>query len=228
MNNKNTDKTRNILIVFIILSMIVIFGVSVLKPAEVTNDEKNGGTGIYSYGVSDKLIVNEDGVKDDELIQDNETSENDEEKTSETQENQTDEEGQPTVSRPVPDSSNSNVDSEGSKEESKDENIAKLISVYSSIKGLNDEILAQGYVSIEEGKSAFDALSILCAQNNMSIKTTGFGKFVYVAGINGLNEKAHGAKSGWIYHMNGTYMGSSAGNYILQDGDRMEWFYVYD
>ena len=50
MNNKNTDKTRNILIVFIILSMIVIFGVSVLKPAEVTNDEKNGGTGSIKIG----------------------------------------------------------------------------------------------------------------------------------------------------------------------------------
>lgn len=228
MNNQKSDKTRILLILFIVLSLIVIFGVSVWNQNNTSKEGNNKGVAIHCLPNNDKLVMNDEGVNDDELIQDDEKGEGDEEKTPTTQEIQTNEEGQPIISQPVPDSSDSSVDHEGSKEEIKDENTTKLISVYSSIKGLNDEILAQGYVQVEEGKSAFDALSLLCTQNNMIIKTTGFGKFVYVSGINGLNEKAHGAKSGWIYHMNGTYMDSGAGNYVLKDGDVMEWFYVYD
>ncbi|MEW5897602.1 MAG: S-layer homology domain-containing protein, partial [Bacillota bacterium] len=48
----------------------------------------------------------------------------------------------------------------------------------------------------------------------------------YVAAIDGLREKQHGATSGWSYKVNGEIPQLSAASYLLHDGDYVEWFYV--
>jgi hypothetical protein len=48
----------------------------------------------------------------------------------------------------------------------------------------------------------------------------------YVYSISSLPEKACGAQSGWVYLVNGVQPSQSCSNYVLQDGDRVQWRYT--
>ena len=47
-------------------------------------------------------------------------------------------------------------------------------------------------------------------------------------GINYLYEYSCGPLSGWMFRVNGEYPGKGCSNYILQDGDQVEWVYTCD
>ena len=49
---------------------------------------------------------------------------------------------------------------------------------------------------------------------------------VYIAGINYLYEFEYGDLSGWIYHVNGVSPSVGCADYILKDGDAIEWLYT--
>ncbi|HBB72649.1 MAG TPA: surface/cell-adhesion protein [Ruminococcus sp.] len=54
----------------------------------------------------------------------------------------------------------------------------------------------------------------------------GMTGMVYVAGINYLYEYQFGDLSGWIYHVNGVAPSVGCGEYIVSDGDNIEWLYT--
>ncbi|NBK97235.1 MAG: DUF4430 domain-containing protein [Erysipelotrichia bacterium] len=108
------------------------------------------------------------------------------------------------------------------------ENVVEYVNISISIVGMNDELIASGNVQMEKGKSAYDALVQFAKEKNIVITTTGFGPYVYVSGINGFNEREHGASSGWMYKVNEVAPNQSAGECILKDHDQMLWYYIYD
>lgn len=100
----------------------------------------------------------------------------------------------------------------------------KLLKTTISVVGI-DGVIVQGEIDIEEGKSVYDVLEKLCEDHHIEIKTSGFGKIIYVKGIHGLNEFDYGPQSGWMYQVNGVEPRIGAGSYKVKDGDLIEWIY---
>ena len=92
----------------------------------------------------------------------------------------------------------------------------------------------QGYflssyaVKVKNGDTAYDILCRACEANGISInaKTTGYG--IYVAGINGLDEKEVGNSSGWLYYVNGTPPNKACSKYKVAVGDKITFYYTVD
>ena len=89
-------------------------------------------------------------------------------------------------------------------------------------------ILETTEFAIEEGDSAYDILTEAAKAYHIQVENAGQWDMVYIAGINYLYEFDFGDLSGWIYHVNGSAPSVGCGEYILQDGDRIEWLYTCD
>ncbi|MDR2486791.1 MAG: DUF4430 domain-containing protein [Clostridiales Family XIII bacterium] len=78
-------------------------------------------------------------------------------------------------------------------------------------------ILAPKSVTLPAGSNVLDAL-----------KASGIAYVgsVYIASIGGLSEMDMGAKSGWVYSVNGTYPGKGVAGYKLKDGDDVRFRYT--
>ncbi len=78
-------------------------------------------------------------------------------------------------------------------------------------------ILGKKSVSLKKNSTAYDAL-----------KATGIGFSgkSYISQINGLSEKDGGKLSGWIYKVNGSVPSVSNDDYILKNGDNIQWRYT--
>lgn len=72
-------------------------------------------------------------------------------------------------------------------------------------------------MTMDAGSTVYDAL----AASGLSYS----GKS-YIAEISGLGEKMFGAQSGWKYYVNGSAPGKSCTDYVLKDGDNVQWRYV--
>lgn len=216
------SKTKKLILLFVIASFVCVFLFSL---GNLKNDNQGGEDKEAISSSKDTLVIDKDDKN--ESVENHEESQDDTKESSEKTENQTTQKQEQTNQNNISDSASSNVDYAGSKEEQKEE-IVVTIHVSVVMKGLNGELLANEMISVEENSSAFHALENVCAKYQMPIQTSGFGKFVYVQAIGDLKEKAYGAQSGWKYSVNGQYVGSSAGAYILQDGDVMEWYYEHD
>ena len=111
----------------------------------------------------------------------------------------------------------------GSEEPAADAN-APQISVTLKIDGTEGErgVIFDDDVKVAEGASVYDAL--LASQVDLSVKES-ISMGTYVAGIDGLMERAFGSESGWLYSVNGEQAGVSCGDYTVADGDKIEWTY---
>ncbi len=93
-------------------------------------------------------------------------------------------------------------------------------------------ILAVTTYSIEEGDTVYDILVEAVRENNIQIENRGSASgahgMTYIAGINYLYEQQYGELSGWIYHVNGVSPSYGCGDYVLKDGDMIEWLYTCD
>lgn len=94
--------------------------------------------------------------------------------------------------------------------------VTVTVSVTSSAVG--NPVSSSGTFTFNEGATAYDAL---CA---LGLSVNAYG--TYVAAIGGLAEKEHGAKSGWMYSVNGTAPMTACTNYVLSNGDNVVWYYV--
>lgn len=81
---------------------------------------------------------------------------------------------------------------------------------------------ASGTLSLPEGSTPYDAL--LATGADVNARATTFG--TYVAAINGLAEKEHGATSGWLYSVNGVEPQTACDTVTLADGDNLVWHYT--
>ena len=80
---------------------------------------------------------------------------------------------------------------------------------------------------IEAGDTAYDVLTDAAQTYGIQIDARGGSKsMIYVAGINYLYEFDFGDLSGWVYHVNGISPSRNSGDYVLSDGDVIEWLYT--
>lgn len=92
------------------------------------------------------------------------------------------------------------------------------------------EILKETVYSVSETKddgskfNVYDLLSKAAGENGILI--TANANKTYVMSINYLDQMMLGQQSGWKYSVNGKVPGMAASSYILQDGDKVKWFYV--
>lgn len=100
----------------------------------------------------------------------------------------------------------------------------ETITVYLRVWGKDRKQMYAGSVSIDasEPQNPIYALK----QTGLSVVTGYNGQ--YVSSINGIKEDT-GSTAGWKYRVNGMAPGSvSAGDYQLEDGDEVEWFWALD
>lgn len=98
--------------------------------------------------------------------------------------------------------------------------VAVTVSVTSSAVG--NPVSSSGTFTFNKGATVYDALCAL----GLSVNARGTSYGTYVAAIGGLAEMEHGAKSGWMYSVNGTAPMTACSNYVLSNGDTVVWYYV--
>lgn len=82
--------------------------------------------------------------------------------------------------------------------------------------------------SIEQGDTVFDVLTEAAQTYGIQMEYNGSTELAYVSGINYLYEFDFGDLSGWVYHVNGVAPSIGCGEYVLNDGDVVEWHYTCD
>ncbi len=98
--------------------------------------------------------------------------------------------------------------------------VTVTVSVTSSAVG--NPVSSSGTFTFNEGATAYDALCAL----GLSVNACGTSYGTYVSAIGGLAEKEHGAKSGWMYSVNGTAPMTACSNFVLPNGANVVWYYV--
>lgn len=118
-------------------------------------------------------------------------------------------------------SSNGGNASSGGQSGSQESNyVTVTVSVTSSSVG--NPVSSSGTFTFNKGATVYDALCAL----GLSVNARGTSYGTYVAAIGGLAEMEHGAKSGWMYSVNGTAPMTACSNYVLSNGDNVVWYYV--
>ncbi len=101
-------------------------------------------------------------------------------------------------------------------------------------KGDGDYIPKDGVIldvtafSIADGDTVFTILTEAAQAYGIQLEYSGSPKLAYVSGINYIYEFEFGDLSGWVYHVNGTAPSVGCGEYLLTDGDVIEWHYTCD
>lgn len=91
-------------------------------------------------------------------------------------------------------------------------------------------ILDTSKVEFVQGETVYDVLKKVCIYSGIPLDyewTVKYGGY-YIKGINNLYEFDCGKDSGWMYKVNGWYPNYGCSNYILKDGDVIEWRYTCD
>ena len=88
------------------------------------------------------------------------------------------------------------------------------------------------YELLSEQDTVWDVLQRATKEHQIQIEYQGANEniynSVYVEGINHLYEFSAGPLSGWMYKVNGVYPNYGCSQYILKDGDVIEWHYTVD
>lgn len=94
-----------------------------------------------------------------------------------------------------------------------------------SIIGPKDKgtIMGATKVSVEDGDTIF---TVLKRQKNILVDSKGSGASTYIEGINNIYEFDYGAKSGWVFKLNGASLTKSVGVVTVKEGDRIECIYT--
>ena len=91
--------------------------------------------------------------------------------------------------------------------------------------------VAEKYV-LREGDTAFDLLEKATRCGKIPLDYQGsednIYNTVYVRGINNIYEFSCGPSSGWTYTVNGESPDKGCSQYVLHDGDSVEFYYVCD
>ena len=92
----------------------------------------------------------------------------------------------------------------------------------------NGVILDTTEFDLAEGETVYDILSEAARTYGIQTENSGGASFVYISGINYIYELEYGDLSGWMYHVNGESPSVSWDEYVLSDGDKIEWLYTCD
>lgn len=139
------------------------------------------------------------------------------------------------------------------KKEKQEETVPEIITVYFSIDCRNildnmdnisdydtmkQLIPENGVISkktgyrIDSGSTVFDLLEMVTRANKIQLdyqgEAAGIYGTVYVKGINYIYEKSCGSSSGWMYTLNGEWVGVGCNSKKLKDGDYVQWRFTCD
>lgn len=88
------------------------------------------------------------------------------------------------------------------------------------------------YELLSENDTVWDILQRATKEHKIQMEYQGANEniysSVYIEGINHLYEFSAGELSGWMYNVNGVYPNYGCSQYVLQDGDVIEWHYTVD
>ncbi len=89
------------------------------------------------------------------------------------------------------------------------------------------EILPHTVVEFTEGDSVFDVLNRIARERKIHFEfvETPMYHSAYVQGINNIYEFDCGGTSGWVYKVNGKLPSCGISQYIVKDGDCIEFYY---
>jgi hypothetical protein len=90
----------------------------------------------------------------------------------------------------------------------------------------NGVILAETEFAISEGDTAYDILIDASKKFSIQVENNGTDEMAYIVGINYLYEFQYGDLSGWIFRVNGVDSDRGCSDYVLKDGDKVEWIYT--
>ena len=88
----------------------------------------------------------------------------------------------------------------------------------------NGDILAPCSFALYENDTVYDLLVRAAKEKQIRLDLRGG----YVAGIESIYELKFGELSGWIYHVNGIEAKYGCREYVLSDGDVVEWMYTLE
>ncbi len=92
----------------------------------------------------------------------------------------------------------------------------------------NGVIIAKTDTGLSDGASAFDALAAAARNARVRVDYIGSAYGLYVTAIGDIYEYGFGENSGWLYRVNGVIPDKSCGEFILSDGDTVEFLYTCD
>lgn len=91
-----------------------------------------------------------------------------------------------------------------------------------------DETIVNEAVAFTENSTAYDLTISACEKADIEIEFEGSGKTAYMTSAGGLKTGDHGSMSGWLFDINEKAATQGCGQYIVQDGDIIHWYYVED
>lgn len=215
---KLLDNTKKLVISFITISFVLIIGLTCYN--SINKDSNNQDNSLKTIQTEDKQEEN----KQEETIPETtpEASIPQEEPNDETTSSNINENNQVSQDTPSPSTNNSSSSNNNSTPSPEPTQPAKeTIIVNIQVIGMGDTLMVSN-ITIDKGTNVYNALKELASQNGKTVS----GSSSYITGIAGLNEKQHGASSGWIYKVNGTQPNKPAGYYTLNNGDSVVWSYV--
>ena len=116
----------------------------------------------------------------------------------------------------------------------------KCDTILNNINRLKDEkldiipadgiIFAEKAIEFNEGDSVFDILlrEMKLGGIHMEFENTPMYDSAYIKGIGNIYEYDCGSLSGWLYKVNGLVPNCGCSQYIVQNGDKIEWVYTCD
>lgn len=87
-------------------------------------------------------------------------------------------------------------------------------------------ILSNKKITFSKGDTVYDVLKEACSENGIRLTASSSSFGIYVSGINNIDEKDCGNKSGWTYLVNGKMPMVTCGKYTVNSGDEIEFSYV--
>lgn len=87
-------------------------------------------------------------------------------------------------------------------------------------------VLEETTFFIEEGETVYDILLEATQKYKMQMEHSGSNGMIYISGINYLYEFDFGEFSGWMYFVNDVDASVGCDQYVLSDGDKIEWLYT--
>jgi len=89
-------------------------------------------------------------------------------------------------------------------------------------------VLAPTVVEIKKDDTVLEVLKKITRKNKIQMEYRGAKGAAYIEGIDNIYEFDFGAKSGWMYRVNGEFPNKGAGSYKVKEGDVIEWLYTTD
>ena len=110
------------------------------------------------------------------------------------------------------------------------DNWDKLSEAKRSIGPSNGIILGTVTVELQEGDTVFSVLQRVVSDYNiqMEYSVSPLYQTTYIEGLGNLYEKDCGARSGWMFAVNGVFPNYGASDCTVQDGDSIRWLYTCD